>query len=144
MYDFDDAKGRWHCSFSAFGCLSYSTPLLADHILTQMPYFYQQFQVILKCPALLGGMPLIPIITAIQILVPPSWISTHFTGPTEIRLMLDLLQDFMYRFFKIDVYPFCSANGVLPPDLSSRLLLKAPCFGFLLVLKHSRGLPFIL
>ena len=89
-------------------------------------------------------MLLIPIIGAIQILVPPSWISTHFTGPIEIRLLLDLLQDFMFRFFKIDVYPFCSANGVLPLDLSSRLLLKAFSSGFLLVLKRNRGLPFIL
>ena len=58
--------------------------------------------------------------------------------------MLDLFQDFVYMLLKSDVPLFCSANEVLPFDLSFGPLLKAPSSVFLLILKHSRGLPFTL
>ena len=89
-------------------------------------------------------MPLFSMISAIQILVPLGRISAYFTGLAEIRLMLDLFQDFMHKLFKSNVHPFCSANMVLSPDLPSGPLLKAFNSGFLFILKQSKGLPFIL
>ena len=65
-----------------------------------MPCFHQLLQVILERPTLLSGMPLIPMIGAIQILVPFGWVSAHLIKPAEMRLMLDLLQDFIYRLLK--------------------------------------------
>ena len=70
MYDFDGVEARWHYSSLASRRLSCGTPPLADHILIQMPRFDQLFQVILEHPALLGGVLLISMIGAVQILVP--------------------------------------------------------------------------
>lgn len=58
--------------------------------------------------------------------------------------MLDFLQDFMHRLFKSDVHPFYSSNEVMPTNLPSGPLLKAPDSGLLLVLKSSMDLACIL
>ena len=54
-------------------------------------------------------------IYALQILIPTSWIFAHLTRPTKIRLVLNLLQDFVYRLLECYIHPLCSANGVLHP-----------------------------
>lgn len=84
-------------------------------------------------------MPLFSVISVVQILFPPDWISAHFTRPVEIKLILNLLLNFMHRLFESDVHSFFFANRVLSPSLPSGPLLKAPNLGFLLVLKHNRG-----
>jgi len=89
-------------------------------------------------------MPLFSVISAIQILVLLGQISAHFTEPVGIRLMLDHLQDSMHKLFKSDFHPFYSANMVLSPELPSGPLLKASNSRFFFILKHNKGLPFIL
>lgn len=128
-------EGRWHCSSSTSWHLSCSIAPLTNHILPQMPGFDQLFQVILECSALLGNMPLFSMISAVQILFPSNWIFSHFIKLAEIKLMLNLLQDFMHRLFESNVHSFPFANGVLSPSLPSGPLLKVPNLGFLLVLK---------
>ena len=65
VYDFDYAKGRWHCSSSASWHLSCSIAPLTNQILPQMPDFDQLFQVILECSALLSNMPLFSVISVV-------------------------------------------------------------------------------
>lgn len=83
-------------------------------------------------------------IYALQILIPTGWIFAHLTRPTEIRLMLDLLQDFVYGLLECYIHPLYLTNGVLHPCISSMPLLEAPSPVLPLVLKRNRGLPFIL
>ena len=45
-------------------------------------------------------MPLILMIGTVQILIPSSQISAHLTRPAKIWLMLDLLQDLVYKLLE--------------------------------------------
>lgn len=77
----------------------------------------------------------------VQILIPSSWISAYLTRPVEISLMLDLLQDFVYKLLECYIHPFCSTNGALSPCISFGPLLKSPHSVLPLVLKRNKGLP---
>ena len=65
-----------------------------------MPGLDQLPKVILQHPALFGSMTLVPVISAVQILIPPRWVPSHLIWPSKIRLVFDLVKNTMYRFLK--------------------------------------------
>ena len=54
-----------------------------------MPRPHQLLQVILQNPTLLDGMPFIPMISAIQILISSWWVTPHLARPSKVRLVFN-------------------------------------------------------
>ena len=72
-----------------------------------------------KSLAVLDGMPLLLMILAVEALVAPQGISSHFVWPFEVCLVLNLFQDLVYWFSEYNVNCLRSCK----PQLSSKIPL---------------------
>ena len=90
---------------------------------------------VLQSSAVLGGMPLLLVVLAVEALVAPQGISSHFVWLFEVWLVLDLLQDLMHWFSEHSVNHLRSRR--------SKLSRKIPS-GFVIVVSIRLEIPSLL
>ena len=73
--------------------------------------------------AVLNGMPLLLVVLAMEALVVPQGISSHFVWPFKVWLVLDLLQDFMHWFLEHSVNHMKSRRSKLSHKIPSRSVI---------------------
>ena len=69
----------------------------------QFPFSDQLVQVVPKVPTIFCTMSMILVVLTIQTLITLHGISSHLIWPLEEWLILDFLQNLMYRFFEYGV-----------------------------------------
>ena len=75
---------------------------------------------ILQSSAVLSGMPLLLVVSAMKALITPQGVSTHLVRPFEVWLILDLLQNLMHRLPEHDVNHLKNYRPRLPDKIPSR------------------------
>lgn len=85
---------------------------LVDHKFLQMPRFCELLQMVIQYTALLGSMTFLSMVNAIQALIPPGRVSTHFSRPPKVRLILNTLEDLIDKLLKRHINSF----GLLHPS----------------------------
>ena len=65
-----------------------------------MPRFYELLQVVLQYTTLLGSMTFLSMVSAIQALIPSNGVSTHFSRPLKVRLILNTFEDLIDKLLK--------------------------------------------
>ena len=68
-------------------------------------------------------MPLLFVVLAMEALVVPQGISSHFVWPFKVWLVLDLLQDFMHWFLEHSVNHMKSPRSKLSHKIPSRSVI---------------------
>ena len=79
---------------------------------------------VLQHPALLGSMAFILVVSAVQVLISPRWVTFHLVQPFEVRLILNPIYDPMHQLLKcyIDLpyLCFCLLNPQTPQEVWSK------------------------
>ena len=78
---------------------------------------------ILQSSAVLSGMPLLLVVSAMKALITPQGVSTHLVRPFEVWLILDLLQNLMHWFSEHNVYYLKSCRPRLPGKIPLRSVI---------------------
>lgn len=144
MNDLYHAQRRWKSSPSRSCSLpSFTTPGLHDKLL-QMPQPRQLLQMILQNPTLLSGVPFIPVVNAIKILISSRRIAPHLAWPPKVWLILYPLQNLMHRLLKRHIYLPCPSIGFLNPQIPFGSQSKTSLSRLLRIWHCGRCLPFIL
>ena len=127
MNNLNDSQGKGKCVAPASQSLSHVSTFLSDNKLFQMPCLYKLLQMIFQHTILLNGMAFLPVVHAIQTLIPSSWVLAHLLRPSEIQFTLDAFEDFVGRFFEGHINTLGSWCHTQHPLGSSLNVLVATC-----------------
>ena len=123
MNDLNNSQGQGKCVVTSVSrALACTYPFLFDHKFLQMPRFYKLLQVVLQHTALLGSMTFLSMVSAIQALIPSSWVPTHLSRPPKVRLILNTLKDLIDRLLKCRINSLGCIKSILG-TLGSLLVL---------------------
>ena len=72
-------------------------------------------------PTLLGSMAFVFVVSTVQVLIPPKWITSHLVRPSEVRFVLNLVYNSMHWLLKRYIYlPYLCFWILNPPPSGSR------------------------
>ena len=81
---------------------------------------------VMQGSAILSGMSPVLVVLAIETLIAFGWVSSHFVGPFEIRLILYLYKDLIYRLLKYQADYLGISSQRLVNEVSPRSIMVVP------------------
>ena len=75
---------------------------------------------------ILGGVPPIMMVLAIEALIALGWVTSHFVWPSEVRIILYLFKYLMYRLLEYQANYLSVSTRGLVYEVSPRSIMAIP------------------